>query len=138
MIDLRSLERKIEQFTNSLKRFHIDPDKKYHSSEYNNLKNVYAIECLNKESSIEKYLIIAKITKIEGSGDIVDAWMKDLSDLYFGWDAESGATVKENMYKEPYGYLWAVSSDNLYQTNEREIIKLMNFLKYELVQLAFQ
>jgi hypothetical protein len=137
MINLDLLRDKVEQFTSHLEKFHINPDTRYHSSVYENLKNVYIIECSKQRSAIETYFVIARIIKIEGSGTDADTWIKDFSDLYFGWDAESGITTKKNMYKEKDGYLWAVTSRAIFKANEQQIIKLMNFLKYELVQLAF-
>jgi len=137
-MDMNLLARKVERAASNLERFYISKDTTYHSSVYKDLKNVYAIEA-TVASYIETYLVIAKVYYIEGSGTVADAFMKDLSDLYFGWDEESGIVKKKDMYHEKgKGYLWAVSNKGLYKATPEQITKLMISLSHDLVKLSFE
>jgi hypothetical protein len=137
-MDMKLLARKVEQAASNLRRFYISTDTTYHSATYKDLKNVYAIECATG-STIETYLVIAKVYYVEGSGTVADAFMKDLSDLYFGWDEESGIVKEMDMYHEKNkGYLWAVSNKGLYSATPEQITKLIISLSHDLVKLSFE
>jgi hypothetical protein len=137
-MDMNLLARKVERAASNLERFYISKDTKYHSAVYKDLKNVYAIECATG-SSIESYMVIAKVYYIEGSGTVADAFMKDLSDLYFGWDEESGIVKKADMYYDKkHGWLWAVGNKGLYKATPEQITKLMITLSHDLVKLSFE
>ena len=143
MFNKQDLQHKVKDLVQKLglEQFRISSDPVYHSSLYENLKDVYAIECtLGEKKGIEGYLIIAKISTIEGSGIDADAWMKNLSDLYFGWDAETGGVVKEKdmYYVKNRGWLWAVSSKALYRAKPSQITQLINNLTHDLIQLSFE